>query len=96
MSSVSEQCFAATMNLDLKSKERELLKQSYEAFHLDLSASPMQQRNVDALNGLIVSDSDTDDPEQYIRVSTDSSQLKEIVEKRPVSTGKIVSRTQLP
>ena len=69
------------MNLDLISKERELIKQSYDAFHLDLSAGIVHQRKADALNGLIVSDSDTDDPEQYVGLSADSSRVKEIVLK---------------
>lgn len=42
----------------------------------------LHQRKVDALNGLVVSDSDTDDPEQYIGLSLTSDRLREVVARR--------------
>ena len=78
----SEKCFADVMELDLSAKEEELLRQAYEAFSLDLLTKSLHQRKADALNGMVVSDSDTDDPEQYIGLSLTSGRLKEVVVKK--------------
>ena len=78
----SEKCFSAVMKLDLSAKEKELLRQSYNAYSRDLLTRSLHQRKVDALNGLVVSDSDTDDPEQYIGLSLTSDRLKEVVARR--------------
>ena len=46
------------MKLDLSTKENELLNQSYEAYSHDLLITSLHQRKADALNGILVSDSD--------------------------------------
>lgn len=78
----SEKCFSAVMKLDLSAKEKELLRQSYDAYSRDVLTRSLHQRKVDALNGLVVSDSDTDDPEQYIGLSLTSDRLREVVARR--------------
>ena len=70
------------MKLDLSTKENELLNQSYEAYSHDLLITSLHQRKADALNGILVSDSDPDDPEQYVGLSPASDCLREIVTRR--------------
>ena len=64
------------MKLDLSTKEKELLKQSYEAYSHDLQITSLHQRKADALKGIIVSDFDADDPEQYVGLSLASDHLR--------------------
>ena len=70
------------MKLDLSTKENELLNQSYEAYSHDLLITSLLQRKADALNGILVSDSDPDDPEQYVGLSPTSDRLREIVTRQ--------------
>ena len=70
------------MKLDLSTKENELLNQSYKAYSHDLLIMSLHQRKTDALNGILLSDSDPDDPEQYVGLSPASDRLREIVTRR--------------
>ena len=58
-----------------------MLNQSYQAFSCDMVARCQYQSKVDALNGMVVSDSDTDDPEKY-ELSLTSEHLWDVVSKR--------------
>ena len=48
----------------------------------DLLITSLLQRKADALNGILVSDSDPDDPEQYVGLSPASDRLREIVTRQ--------------
>ena len=51
----------------LKEKETELLTQSHSAYmHVHNEELPLEQRNVDVLNGLVVSESEAEDPDAYL------------------------------
>ena len=58
-----------------------LLQQSYCAYCNDLSGRSNHQRKADALNGMVVSDSDTDDPEQYVGISLGSERISDQTSK---------------
>ena len=51
----------------LHSRDQELLTQSHSAYiHIQKEELPCEQRNIDALNGLIVSESEAEDPDAYL------------------------------
>ena len=63
-----EKVFPHVMALDLSNSEKCLIEQSHQAFNLDYSNSHSVEREANALNGLIVTDSESDDPDTYLEV----------------------------
>ena len=57
---------AASFNFSVKNMEN--LKQSHEAFRLDCERRIIVDREANAINGQIVSDIESDDPEQYSEI----------------------------
>lgn len=78
----SRRCFETLKRMKFTSKESELLKQSYEAFTEEASMKHSQQREADALNGLVVSDSDVEGFEQYTGELNVIERLRETVARR--------------
>ncbi len=58
--------FIAMNDESLCDKDKTVLEQSHRAFKLDMSRQDLVNREADALNGLIVTDSDSDDPDNYL------------------------------
>ena len=63
-----EKVFPRVMSLDLSDSEKRLIEQSHQAFNLDYSNSHLVEREANALNGLTVTDSESDDPDTYLDV----------------------------
>lgn len=63
-----EKVFPRVMALDLSNGEKCLIEQSHQAFNMDYSNSHSVEREANALNGLIVTDSESDDPDTYLEV----------------------------
>ena len=61
-----ESFFSVAMDADFIDKDKALLEQSYQAFKCDCNRRHLVDREADALNGLIVTDSESEDPDQYI------------------------------
>ena len=53
-----EKLFPRVMALDLSDSEKRLIEQSHQAFNLDRSNSHSVEHEANALNGLIVTDSE--------------------------------------
>ena len=63
----------------LAQKEKDLVAQSHDAFiHVQSTETPLQERQVAICNGLVVSESESDDPDEYGRVE----QMKVLVQRR--------------
>ena len=73
---VSDNCFAMAKLTCMSDEERQLLNQSYQAFSCDMVARCQYQSKVDALNGMVVSDS-----EKYVELSLTSEHLRDVVSK---------------
>jgi hypothetical protein len=56
----------SSTNVELSGHEKELIRQEYLAYVVDKETHlPVDQINADAFNGVIVSDSKVEDPEDY-------------------------------
>ena len=68
----------------LTSSEETLLQQSYQAFLNYYNTHQLEaDRNADAFNGFIVTDSESKDPDQYIGLNDSSSEkAKAIIAKK--------------
>ena len=67
--------------IQVSHQEKELLQQSYDAYKIDQEIClPVDQRNADAFNGMIVSDSEVEDPEDYLEENRE--RLKMVVARR--------------
>ena len=63
-------------------EEKALLRQSHEAFIADVGAQRSEDRQADALNGMIVTDSEPDDPDDYLQLDLSSQKATEVIERR--------------
>lgn len=79
---MSECCFAAVMKLIWSANEEKLLQNSWDAFCLNFLTRTFCQRKADTLNGIVVLDSDTNDPQQYVGLPLTSDRLQEVVAKQ--------------
>jgi len=60
-----------------------LLKQSYQAFvNYNNTHQRDSNRIVNILNGMIITDSESDNPDQYIALDTSSAQTQAFIEKK--------------
>lgn len=79
---MSQCCFAAVMKLIWSANEEKLLQNSWDAFCLNFLTRAFCQRKADTLNGIEVSDSDTNDPQQYVGLPLTSNRLQEVAKQR--------------
>ena len=63
-----EKIFPAMMASDLGENEKHLIEESHQAFNLDRCNSHLRERVANALNGMIVTDSESDDPDAYLEI----------------------------
>ena len=63
-----EKIFPIVMASDLSDNEKQLIEQSHRAFNLDYHNSHSGEREANALNGLVVTDSESDDPDVYLEI----------------------------
>lgn len=76
--------FPKVLEICRTSSEETLLQQSYQAFSNYYNTHQLEaDRSADALNGFIVTDSESEDPDQYIGLNdTSSEKAKAIIEKK--------------
>ena len=80
------------LSLPLNTHERGLLERSFSSYKASLADYP-QVRDEDALNGYIVSDSDSDNPEDYIGItSIQSERAKKLIFKKRKSLAQKMRR----
>lgn len=68
-----EKYYLALISSDKPQAEMKLIEQSHKAFTADLQTRQLTDRQADALNGVIVSDSESEDPDAYLGLSHLSS-----------------------
>lgn len=75
--------FVRVISLDLSDTQKQLLELSYRAFILDYEKRISSQRQAEALNGFIVTDSEKEDPDDFIDLDKDlsSPSAKSLLEK---------------
>ena len=67
----------------LTTREQELVVQSHDAFcHVEEFETPREQREASAFNGSILSESESDNPDDYLTLSLHSSQAKTLIQKK--------------
>ena len=66
-------CYASLVSLSKSQVEKGLIEQSHQAFVADLNARQLANRQAEALNGNIVSDSESEDPDAYLGLKDLSS-----------------------
>ena len=78
-----EKIFSRTPHLGFNERQMELIVQSHRAFEASTSASYNEERIARSINGDIVSESDSEDPEQYVGVKSATSEAgKVLVQKK--------------
>ena len=70
--------------------EKTLLTQSHDAYLADIEARQLVNRQAEALNGMIVTDSEKEDPDEYLQLDLASEHAQEIIEKVDMSQSKIL------
>ncbi len=70
------------MKYTFDDSDKSLLEQSYQAFKCDLPRQNIVNREVNALDGLIVTDSESDDPDQYLKLDITSERAKALITKK--------------
>ena len=60
-----EKLFLLAMEASISERDKALLEQSYQAYKCDTNRRSLADRQANALNGLIVTDSESEDPDKY-------------------------------
>ena len=58
------------------------LTQSHDAYLADIEARQLVNRQAEALNGMIVTDSENEDPDEYLQLDLASEHAQEIIERK--------------
>lgn len=77
-----EEHFCNVLSSPLSETEKKLIEQSHNA-HLSIAESQRQSdRQAEHLNGMIVSDSESDNPDDYIHLNMDSVKAQALIAKK--------------
>ena len=76
-----EKHFSELMACDLFQKEKRLPEQSHEAYLADRETQQLAARQAEALNGMVVSDSESEDPDAYLDLDMASERAHVLVMK---------------
>ena len=75
--------------------EKQLIKQSYEAFTAEEELNaPQQDRTCRGLNGDVVTDSESDDPDTYLYTTQDSKLYDAVIDKKVAKIKRQILRQQ--
>ena len=62
--------------------EKRLLEQSHQAYLADIASEKLAIRQADCLNGMIVTDSEDEDPDEYLQLNISSERAHALIEKK--------------
>ena len=74
--------FPVAMKSDFDDSDKSLIEQSYQAFKCDLPRRKLVDREAQALDGFIVTDSESEDPDQYLELDITSERAKALITKK--------------
>ena len=69
-----ETLFSFAMEASIDEKDKALLEQSHQAYMCDINRRRLVDREANALNGFIVTDSESEDPDQYLDLHSIASE----------------------
>ena len=77
-----ERYYTMVITSDRSEEEKRLLEQSHQAFLADISSRQLADRQAEALNGMIVTDSENEDPDQFLQLDLSSVHVHDIVARK--------------